>query len=85
MSRYAIYLCGGDLRPGPRGTECPDPLHDYPLPAGYVDASEEAASRLGRGWGNPRCGRCGLHGWTPGRPRTGEQLPTPVRPEGGEA
>ncbi len=48
VSNYRVYLCGGDMRPGPRETDCPDPLHDFPLPAGYVDASEEAASRLSR-------------------------------------
>lgn len=81
MSRYRAYICGGDMRPGPRETDCPDPLHDFPLPSAYVDASEEAASRLSRGWGNPCCGRCGRHGWTPGRPRKGEELPARVRPE----
>jgi hypothetical protein len=62
----AVYLCGGDTRPGPRDTDCPDPLHDRPLPAGYCDASDEAARRLRRGWGNRRCTRCGLYGWVPG-------------------
>ena len=82
MSHYRVYLCGGDMRPGPRDV-CPDPLHDFPLPTGYVDASEEAMSRLSHGWGNPRCRHCGLHGWTPGRPRKGEQL-VRVRPAGEE-
>lgn len=80
MKRYAVYLCGGDMRPGPRETDCPDALHDFPLPSGYVDASAEADSRLSRGWGNPRCRCCGLYGWTLGRPRKGEQL-VRVRPE----
>lgn len=61
----AVYLCGGDDRPGPRGTDCPDALHDHPLPVGYVDASEEAASRLGRRWRQRKCPSCGLYGWLP--------------------
>jgi hypothetical protein len=63
---YATYLCGGDFRPGPRDT-CPDPMHDWPLPAGYVDASEVAAARLYRRWRSVPCGQCGLYGWIPGR------------------
>jgi hypothetical protein len=78
---YRIYLCGGDMRPGPRETDCPDLLHDFPLPSGYIEASEEAGSRLSRGWSNTRCGRCGRYGWAPGHPRKGEQL-VRVRPSG---
>lgn len=63
-----IYLCGGDVTPGPRGTDCPDSLHDHPLPAGYVDAAEEATRRLNKRWANRRCPRCGLYGWAPGAP-----------------
>jgi hypothetical protein len=76
----AIYLCGGDSRSGPRDT-CPDTLHDYPLPAGYVDASEAADRRLYRRWTQKRCPDCGLYGWRPGNP-TGdpcdERVPAPV-------
>jgi hypothetical protein len=68
-SRKAIYLCGGDMQPGPRDTDCPSPLHDHPLPVGYCDASEEAMSRLTRGWSNRRCPQCKTYGWEPGRPR----------------
>lgn len=64
----AVYLCGGDMRPGPRGTDCPEPLHDHPLPSGYVDASEEAAHRLYKRWKNVKCKRCGLYGWVPPTP-----------------
>lgn len=81
MANYRVYLCGGDMRPGPRETDCPDPLHDFPLPSGYSEASEEANSRLNRGWNNTRCDRCGRYGWSPGQPRKGEQL-TRVRPSG---
>lgn len=81
----AAYLCGGDMRPGPRD-DCPHPLHDFPLPAGYTDAGEEAGSRLNRGWNNKKCPTCGLYGWEPGRPRTGEQLVrTPYVAAGGPA
>lgn len=79
MSPYRVYLCGGDMRPGPRGTDCPDPLHDFPLPSGYNEASEEANSRLNRGWNNTRCEQCGRYGWRPGEPRKGERL-VRVRP-----
>ena len=64
---YATYICGGDFRSGPRD-DCPDPLHDYPLPSGYVDADEAAHRRLYKGWSQSRCPRCGLYGWQPGRP-----------------
>jgi len=63
---YRIHLCGGDYRPGPRGN-CPDPVHDWPLPRGYIDATEVAAQRLNRRWRNVPCGQCGLYGWIPGR------------------
>lgn len=64
---YGTYLCGGDERPGPRGTDCPNALHDHPLPSGYIAAAEEAGSRLDEGWRNPKCPDCGLYGWEPGR------------------
>lgn len=67
MKQYAIYLCGGDYtRLDPRG-DCPDTLHDWPLPAGYVDASAVADARIAARWGNRKCRRCGLYGWAPGR------------------
>ena len=64
----AVYLCGGNFKPGPRDP-CPHPLHDWPLPSGYLDAAEMADSRLANGWGNKRCPTCGLYGWEPGRRR----------------
>ena len=80
----AVYLCGGDMRPGPRD-ECPDPLHDWPLPDGYVDAAEVAGSRLGRGWRNVRCERCGLYGWRAGRLRDGDvRVPAPEPHDSGD-
>jgi len=62
-----VFICGGDETSGPRGTERPDPLHDHPLPSGYIDASTVAGHRLRQGWGNRKCQRCGRFGWTPGR------------------
>jgi hypothetical protein len=62
----AVYVCGGDLRPAPRDA-CPNDLHDWPLPAGYVDAAIMAGSRLSRRWANTCCPDCGLYGWRPGR------------------
>ena len=61
------YICGGDLTSGPRD-DCPHKLHDYPLPAGYVDASEAAERRLRNRWASKRCPSCGLYGWQPGNP-----------------
>lgn len=61
------YICGGNYaRLEPRG-ECPNLLHDYPLPAGYVDAHEVAQARIANRWSNRKCPQCGLHGWAPGR------------------
>lgn len=66
MSRAnATYICGGDYRPGTRDV-CPNRLHDWPLPKGYVDADEVAHSRLRRRWRNRQCPDCGKYGWVPG-------------------
>ena len=73
----AIFICGGDETPGPRGTDCPDPLHDHPLPVGYVDASAVAERRLRQRWANNRCSSCGLYGWVP--PAFSETKGTTVR------
>jgi hypothetical protein len=62
-----IYICGGDMTPGPRD-ECITSLHDYPLPAGYVNAHETAGRRLAKGWHSVRCPKCRIYGWVPGRP-----------------
>jgi len=63
----ATYLCGGDETPGARGTDCPDAVHDHPLPDGYMDASVVAGRRLAQGWSNQKCPRCGMYGWVPAR------------------
>lgn len=64
MRAPAVYICGGDETPGDRD-DCPDAVHDHPLPNGYVDASMVAARRLHTGWRNPTCKTCGIHGWIP--------------------
>ena len=72
------YLCGGDFTPADRDA-CPNPLHDWPLARGYVDASEQASRRLNNGWANKKCPECGLYGWYPGRKihETDQQVPPP--------
>jgi hypothetical protein len=63
----AVIICGGNFdRLEPR-SECPNTVHDWPLPVGYNDAAEVAASRLANGWINSRCPDCRLYGWRPGR------------------
>lgn len=65
----ATYLCGGDYdRLEPR-RECQNALHDWPLPAGYVEASEVADARIQAQWSNRKCPDCGLYGWAPGNRR----------------
>ena len=59
-----VFLCGGDMSPGPRD-DCPDPVHDFPLPSGYSDAHEVAERRLRKRWRNVRCRTCQLYGWEP--------------------
>ena len=73
-----IILCGSS-RPGPRDP-CPDPVHDWPEPGGYVSASEVAGARLRRGWHNVPCGQCDLYGWRPGRidPTTDHHVPAGI-------
>jgi len=80
--KNAVYICGGDDRPGPRDT-CPNTLHDWPLPAGYTDAAQAAGSRLRRGWVNKRCPDCQLYGWVPGR--LNGEAPTRIEPHGSES
>lgn len=66
LSRYAVTICGGDYGQLDDRDPCPNVLHNWPLPVGYIDASEMAASRLAHGWANLKCPDCGLYGWTPG-------------------
>lgn len=67
VSSGPVIVCVIDETPGPRDTDCPDQLHDRPLPGGYVAAAEVAAQRFYKGWANVECPRCGLYGWRPGR------------------
>lgn len=75
--RNSTIICGPDETPGPRST-CPNRLHDYPLPEGYVTASVVAGRRLSKRWRNPRCPDCGLHGWTPPASYDGPSSPAGV-------
>lgn len=59
-----VIICIPDETPGPRD-ECPNRLHDHPLPSGYIAASDVAQRRLRQRWRNVRCPDCGLYGWTP--------------------
>jgi len=59
-----LFLCGGSEEPGPRD-ECPNALHDHPLPSGYTDAFEAAGARTRKGWHSRRCPDCNLYGWVP--------------------
>lgn len=47
------------------GAGCSNPLHDHPLPKGYIAASVEAGRRLRQGWKNRCCHACGFYGWLP--------------------
>lgn len=81
--RNVVYLCGGDYRPGPRDA-CPDPVHDWPEPRGYVDACEVAESRLRRRWRNVPCPTgCGRYGWRPGRVNPEMDHHVPATPDTG--
>ena len=79
----AVSICGGDYRPAPR-SECPDSLHDWPLPAGYGDADEVAQRRLRNGWRQVRCPRCGLYGWRSGRTHSEGDTFVPAVEQGDE-
>lgn len=77
-SSVRTILCVANDEAGPRGTDCPSVLHNWPLPSGYTDAAENAARRLRTGWVNPRCGSCREYGWRPGKIKDGadiERLP----------
>ena len=62
-----VFICEPNYTPGPR-SDCPNALHDYPLPGGYIAASDIAEARLRKRWSNARCPDCGLYGWRPGEP-----------------
>ena len=64
-----FIVCGGDHTRLEARSECPNALHDWPLPAGYNDAHTVALSRINQGWGQKRCPDCDLYGW-PAPPKT---------------
>lgn len=66
-----------------RDTDCPDPLHDWPLPSRYVAASAAADARLAAKWKNRKCKRCNRYGWIPSADRNSETFPfhAPFRTE----
>lgn len=70
-----VFICGGGREE--RGS-CPNPLHDWPLPSGYVSADEAAHRRLRSGWKNTKCPDCGLYGWREGRKRDDSDVRVPA-------
>ena len=62
------FLCGGNYALLEKRESCPNPLHDWPLPAGYIEAHEIAMKRLRKRWDNKRCPDCQLYGWRAGDP-----------------
>lgn len=65
----------------PRNSDCPNALHDWPLPTGYIAASDVAGVRLRARWSNRKCSECGLYGWAPGT-RTAGTRPVHVPLDG---
>ena len=55
------YLCSPNYDELEERVACPNRLHDWPLPAGYVTAGEVALSRVSQGWRQRRCPDCGLY------------------------
>ena len=62
-----VFLCGGDFTLHPdTDSHCPDRDTHSPMPRGYIDRFEWAASMLAHGATHLRCGSCGLYAiWTP--------------------
>lgn len=79
MKNYSTYICGGYYSNLDDRGDCPNALHDWPLPHGYVDASEVAGSRLSQGWSNWKCPECKLYGWAPGSRRPESTNPIEVK------
>ena len=74
-----VYVCGGNEAPWPRD-ECPNSLHDWPLPVGFVESEEVATSRLSRKWAQVYCLTCGKYGWLPGYMDGETPTPAPESP-----
>lgn len=72
-----VFICGIDMTPERRG-DCPNVLHDWPLPSGFGAADETAHRRLRNGWRNLRCPECGLYGWVEGRKRAEGDVRVPA-------
>lgn len=67
-----VIICGGDYARLQERGDCPNSLHDWPLPDGYNEAEEVARSRISQGWTQKRCPDCELYGWTnPPKPMRG--------------
>ena len=64
-----IYLCGGNYALLDKRSDCPNALHDWPLPNGYSEAVDVASARLLNGWRNQKCLDCGYYGWAPSSKR----------------
>lgn len=59
--------------------DCPNPLHDWPLPESYLGAHAAAEARLKAKWDNRKCPDCGLYGWVEGDHKPGTR-PVQVKP-----
>ena len=53
-----------------RDSECPNQVHNYPLPNSFLHAADMADERLDAGWDNIPCPDCGQYGWV--KPKTGQ-------------
>lgn len=74
-----IHLCMIDYDTLEDRGDCPNALHDWPLPDAYVAAHEVAMSRISQGWRQKKCPKCGLYGWPdPPKPMRGTAK-NPVR------
>lgn len=58
-----------------RGTDCPNVVHDWPLPTRYIAARQAAEARLLHQWDNRDCPDCGRYGWIPSDMRPVETAP----------
>jgi hypothetical protein len=81
----AIYICGDDYGRLQKREDCPDSVHDWPLPDGYGACFAVAEARVAARWSNKRCPACGLYGWIPSlkRPETTNPVHVPHNPTQG--